>query len=78
MSQVTNSEDKTDLLNGRQLRDLSCFVTLTKDLIIQAQEDSTDAYEVLFRRLQMFGIAVVNKHGDIIGVVAITIWPKKK
>jgi hypothetical protein len=46
-------------------------------LTIQAQEDSTHAYEVLFRRLHMLGIAVVNKHSDIIWVVAITIWPKK-
>ena len=49
-----------------------------KILIIQAQEDSTHAYEVLFRWLQVFGVAVVNEHCDIVLVVAIiTIWHKK-
>ena len=48
-----------------------------KDLIIQAQEEITNAYEVLFRGLHVFGIAVVNKHSDIVWVVAITIWQKK-
>jgi hypothetical protein len=53
------------------------FCIFDEDLIIQAQEDSKHAYEVLFRGLHVFWIAIVNKQSDIVWVVAITIWEKK-
>jgi len=79
MRKVTYNEDKIDLPDGRQLRDLSCFVSLQERAMswsIQNKKNGMHAYEVLFGGLRVLWIAIVNEHSDIIWVVAITIWRK--
>jgi hypothetical protein len=56
---------------------LCIFARTAISLITQADEGDINPYEVLFRGLHVFGIAVVDENSDIIWLVVITIWQNK-